>query len=120
MNDKIKMGQLLEIHRQAWERVAEFCAVMQEKDKISTYCDSKTKYVLLLLALPDGVDENYLCRFSRSCNECVLKWNEAKKDCFDLNVGLKRKFLFCENWAVSKKIALEISELKYNCKCKEE
>lgn len=114
MNNRIKMGQLPKIHRQTWRKVAESCAVMQEKDKCSAYCDSKTKYALLLLALPDGVDENYPCRFSRSCNECVLKWNEAKKACFDLNVGLKRKFLFCENWEVSKKIALEISELKYN------
>lgn len=111
MNDKIKMGQLLEIHRQAWKKVAEFCEVMQEKDKNSEYCNSKTKHALLLLALPDGVDENYLCRFSKSCNECILKWTEAKKNCFDINVG---EFLFCEYWMISKRIALEISELKWN------
>lgn len=114
MNDKIKMGQLSEIHRQTWKKVAEFCAVMQEKDRYSAYCNSKTKHTLLLLALPNDVDESYLCRFSKSCNECVLKWNEAKKDCFDLNIGLKRKFLFCEHWILSKRIALEISELKWN------
>lgn len=112
MNDKIKMGQLPEMHRRIWKKVAELCAVMQEKDKNSAYCNSKTKHALLLLSLPYDVDENYLCRFSKSCSECVLKWSE-KKPCFDLNIGLKRKFLFCELWAVSEKIALEISELNF-------
>lgn len=114
MNNKIKMGQLPEMHRRTWKKVAELCAVMQEKDKNSAYCNSKTKHTLLLLSLPDDVDENYLCRFSKSCSECVLKWNETKKPCFDLNIGLKRKFLLCEHWTVSKEIALEISELKWN------
>ena len=113
MNNKIKMGQLPEIHHQTWKKVAEFCAVMQEKDRNSAYCNSKTKHALLLLSFPDDVDENYLCRFSKSCSECVLRWNETKKPCFDLNIGLKRKFLFCELWTVSKKIALEISELNF-------
>ena len=114
MNDKIKVGQLPEMHRRTWKKVAELCAVMQEKDRYSTYCNAETKHVLLLLALTNDVDENYLCRFSKSCSECILKWNETKKCCFDLNVGLKRKFLFCEHWTVSKEIAQEISELKWN------
>lgn len=114
MNNKIKVGQLPEMHRRTWKKVAELCAVMQEKDRYSTYCNAETKHVLLLLALPNDVDENYLCRFSKSCSECILKWNETKKCCFDLNVGLKRKFLFCEHWTVSKEIAQEISELKWN------
>ena len=113
MNDKIKMGQLPEMHRRTWKKVAELCAVMQEKDGYSAYCNAETKHVLLLLALPNDVDEKYLCRFSKSCSECILKWNETKKPCFDLNIGLKRKFLFCELWTVSEKIALEISELNF-------
>ena len=114
MNNKIKMGQLPDVHYQTWKKVAYMCTVMQEKDRCSAYCNAETKHVLLLLALPNDVDENYLCRFSKTCNECVLKWSETKKGCFDLNIGLKRKFLFCENWTVSRKIALEISELKIN------
>ena len=44
MNDKIKMGQLPEIHRQTWKKVAQFCAVMQKKDRYSAILKQNMHY----------------------------------------------------------------------------